>query len=144
MKHDITTSARRGIIQIGKYAPFVIVAIVTLSNIETVYSVMFDRYATFGGVTMYYKPVSWWIGRVFELNIAWILALTVLSIGVEACIWNRIAIAYLSLVLFQIDFFLEHDVSDKTFMCVLSINCAIGVFLITKGLKKLNLFCGTK
>ena len=72
--NGITMSARRGIIWIGKYAPFAIVAIVTLSNIEALYSLLTEQYAEYNGEIVYYKPISWWIGGRFELSIAWIAA----------------------------------------------------------------------
>jgi len=134
MSNGIATTARRGIIWIGKYAPFFIVAIVTLSNAETLYSIIADRYSTFDGMTIYYKPISWWIGERFELDIAWVAALAVLSVGVEACVWNRACIAFLAVVLWQKDFFLEHTVNETYFAIVLSANCIIGIFLVLKGI----------
>ena len=131
----IVTSARRGIIWIGKYAPFFIVAIVALSNIETMYSILAERYATFDGMVVYYKPISWWIGERFELSIAWIAALFVLSFGVEACVWNRACIVFLSLVLLQKDFFLEHTIDETYFAAVLIVNSIIGTLLVIKGIK---------
>lgn len=135
MNNRITTSARRGIIRIGKYAPFFIVAIVTLSNMETLYSVIAERYCTFDGMTIYFKPISWWIGERFELSIAWIIALFVLSFGVEACVWNRACIVFLSLVLLQKDFFLEHTIDETYFAVVLIANSTIGTLLVIKGIK---------
>ena len=128
-------SARRGIIWIGKYAPFVIVLIVTLSNVETLYSVTTDRYAMFDGMIIYYKPISWWIGERFELSIAWIFALFVLSFGVEACVWNRACIAFLAVVLWQKDFFLEYTINETYFAVVLIVNSTIGTLLVIKGIK---------
>ena len=131
----IATSARRGIIWIGKYAPFFIVSIVVLSNTETLYSILAERYATFGGMVVYYKPISWWIGERFELSIAWVAALAVLSVGVEACVWNRACIAFLAVVLWQKDFFLEHTIDETYFAVVLIANSTIGVLLVFKRLK---------
>ena len=131
----IVISARRGIIWIGKYAPFFIVAIVSLSNAETLYSILAERYATFDGMVVYYKPISWWIGERFELSIAWIFALFVLSFGVEACVWNRACIVFLSLVLLQKDFFLEHTIDETCFAVVLIVNSTIGTLLVIKGIK---------
>ena len=131
----IATSARRGIIWIGKYAPFFIVSIVVLSNTETLYSILAERYATFGGMVVYYKPISWWIGERFERSIAWVAALAVLSVGVEACVWNRACIAFLAVVLWQKDFFLEHTIDETYFAVVLIANSTIGVLLVFKGLK---------
>jgi len=133
--NGITMSARRGIIWIGKYAPFAIVAIVTLSNIEALYSLLTEQYAEYNGEIVYYKPISWFIGDYFKLSIAWVFALFVLSIGVEACAWNRACIVFLSLVLLQKDFFLEHTIDETYFAVVLIANSTIGVLLVSKGLK---------
>lgn len=137
MSNKITTSARRCVIRIGKYAPFFIVAIVTLSNMETLYSVIAERYCTFDGMTIYFKPISWWIGEIFELSIAWIFALFVLSFGVEACVWNRICIVFLSFMLLQKDFFLEHTIDETYFAVVLIANSTIGTLLVIKGIKRM-------
>ena len=141
--NGITMSARRGIIWIGKYAPFVIVAIVTLSNIEALYSLLAEQYAEYNGEIVYYKPISWFIGDYFKLSIAWVAALAVLSVGVEACVWNRACIAFLAVVLWQKDFFLEHTINETYFAIVLSANCIIGIFLVLKGICiiKLKIFC---
>ena len=133
--NGITMSARRGIILIGKYAPFIIVAIVTLSNTEALYSLLAEQYAEYNGEIVYYKPISWFIGDYFKLSIAWIFALFVLSIGVEACVWNRACIAFLAIVLWQKDFFLEHTINETYFAVVLIVNSTIGTLLVIKGIK---------
>lgn len=131
----ITISARRGIIWIGKYAPFVIVTIITLSNIEALYSLLTEQYAEYNGEIVYYKPISWFIGDYFKLSIAWVAALAVLSVGVEACFWNRACIAFLASVLWQKDFFLEHTIDETYFAVVLIVNSTIGTLLVIKGIK---------
>ena len=135
--NGITMYARRGIIWIGKYAPFVIVAIVTLSNIEALYSLLTEQYAEYNGEIVYYKPISWFIGDYFKLSIAWICILTILSVGIEACIWNRVSIAYLALTLWQRDYFIEQYVEETTIMVVLVANTIIGTLLVCKGIKTL-------
>jgi hypothetical protein len=137
--NGIAISARRGIIWIGKYAPFVIVAIVTLSNIEALYSLVTEQYAEYNGEIVYYKPISWFIGDYFKLSIAWVAALAVLSVGVESCVWNRACIVFLSLVLLQKDFFLEHTIDETYFAVVLIVNSTIGVLLVVKGFCIINL-----
>ena len=129
------TFARKCIIHIGKYIPFLVVALVTFSNLETFYAWLFERYIEIDGTTIYYKPISWWIGEIFELSIAWIVALFVLSFGVEACVWNRACILFLSLVLLQKDFFLEHTIDETYFAVVLIANSTIGTLLVIKGIK---------
>lgn len=139
MKNNIVVmSARRGIIWIGKYAPFVIVAIVTISNIEALYALLLSNYIEFNNTLMYNKPISWWIGERFELSIAWVAALVVLSVGVEACVWNRACIAFLAVVLWQKDFFLEHTIDETCFSVVLIVNSTIGTLLVIKGIKILT------
>ena len=133
--NGIAMCARRGIIWIGKYAPFVIVAIVTLSNAEALYSLLTEQYAEYNGEIVYYKPISWFIGNYFKISIAWIVALFVLSFGVEACIWNRACIAFLTVVLWQKDFFLEHTIDETYFAIVLIADSTIGALLVIKGIK---------
>lgn len=133
--NGITMSARRGIIWIGKYAPFVIVAIVTLSNTEALYSLLTEQYAEYNGEIVYYKPISWFIGNYFKLSIAWVAALAVLSVGVEACFWNRACVAFLAVILWQKDFFLENTINETYFAAVLFANSTIGTLLVIKGIK---------
>ena len=133
--NGITMSARRGIIWIGKYAPFVIVAIVTLSNTEALYSLLTEQYAEYNGEIVYYKPISWFIGNYFKLSIAWVAALAVLSVGVEACFWNRACVAFLTVILWQKDFFLENTINETYFAAVLIANSTIGTLLVIKGIK---------
>lgn len=133
--NKITMSARRGIIWIGKYAPFVIVAIVTLSNTEALYSLLTEQYAEYNGEIVYYKPISWFIGNHFKLSIAWVAALAVLSVGVEACFWNRACVAFLAVILWQKDFFLENTINETYFAAVLIANSTIGTLLVIKGIK---------
>ena len=133
--NGITMSARRGIIWIGKYAPFVIVAIVTLSNTEALYSLLTEQYAEYNGEIVYYKPISWFIGNYFKLSIAWVAALAVLSVGVEDCFWNRACVAFLAVILWQKDFFLENTINETYFAAVLIANSTIGTLLVIKGIK---------
>lgn len=133
--NGITMSARRGIIWIGKYAPFVIVAIVTLSNTEALYSLLTKQYAEYNGEIVYYKPISWFIGNYFKLSIAWVAALAVLSVGVEACFWNRACVAFLAVILWQKYFFLENTINETYFAAVLIANSTIGTLLVIKGIK---------
>ena len=133
--NGITMSARRGIIWTGKYAPFVIVAIVTLSNTEALYSLLTEQYAEYNGEIVYYKPISWFIGNYFKLSIAWVAALAVLSVGVEACFWNRACVAFLAVILWQKDFFLENAINETYFAAVLIANSTIGTLLVIKGIK---------
>ena len=133
--NGITMSARRGIIWIGKYAPFVIVAIVTLSNTEALYSLLTEQYAEYNGEIVYYKPISWFIGNYFKLSIAWVAALAVLSVGVEACFWNRACVAFLAVILWQKDFFLENTINETYFAAVLIANSTIGTLFVIKGIK---------
>lgn len=130
-------SARRGIIWIGKYAPFVVTAITTISNIEALYAVIFGVYTKYGESVIYYKPISWWIGERFELDNAWLLVLTTLSVGVEACMWNRLCIAFLALLLWQKQYFIEHTIDETSFGGVLLINSVLGLLLVYKGIRML-------
>lgn len=135
MTNSIVMASRRGIILVGKYAPFVVVALTAISNIEAFISLTIGSYAEYNGAVILYKPVSWFIGDVFKISLAWIFVLLVLSIGVEACKWNRISIAYLLCALWQRNYFAEKEVDETVFGVVLLINIIISSFLVYKGVK---------
>lgn len=128
-------TARRYIILFGKYFPFVLVFIVTISNAEAIFALLSERYVDYNGEIMLYKPISWFIAEYIEISIAWICILTILSIGIEACIWNRVSIAYLALALWQRDYFIEQYVDETIIMAVLVANTIIGALLVYKGIK---------
>ena len=129
------TFARKCIIYIGKYTPFLVVALVTFANLETFYAWLFDRYIEIDSTTIYYKPISWWIGHYFELSSFWLVLFVVLSFGVEACVWNKICIVSLTISLAEKHYFAHHSINETHFICIVLINIIIGVILVHKGLR---------
>lgn len=122
------------LIRIAKILPFVVCGIVAISYFETIVSLSLGIHAKFDDCIVPYKPISWTISNVFEYDWTVIIILTVLSIAVETCVWNRLAILYLGINLCEKSFFdFEMDLWQIYIICMA--NIIISTFLIYKGTK---------
>ena len=127
-------AARKYIVRIGKYSPFAIVALSTVSNIEAAASVILGRYADYNGDTIYYKPFSWFVGRLFEIDYTTVVLFLILSIGVEACVWNRLSVMFLAATVIQKDILINITIDERTFFAILIANIFAGIGLVYKGI----------
>ena len=129
--------ARKYIIMLGKCSPFVFIASVVVSLSETLTSIIVGFYAEYNDSIVYYKPLSWFIGEYFSLDFSRLAMIAVISIGIRACVWNKLGIIYRMAVLCQREYFLYHTVSEESFTYVLVVNIIVGLFILYKGLRKI-------
>lgn len=134
MKNSFVTNTRIALIRIGKIAPFLVCAIIALSYIESMYALATNDYVVFNNDMYLNKPISWYIGNYFKYDIATVIILSVLSISVETCIYNKLACLYLGINLLEksyFDFELEH-----TYIYIICLaNIVIAGLLTYKGIK---------
>lgn len=122
------------LIRIAKILPFIICGIVAISYIESIMSLCFNLYAYFGEYYVPYKPISWAISNVFEYEWTTIIVLSVLSIAVETCIWNKLSIVYLGANLCEKSYFdFELDIWQIYIISIL--NLIISAYFTYKGVK---------
>jgi hypothetical protein len=122
------------LIRIAKILPFIICGIVAISYIESIMSLCFNLYAYFGECYVPYKPISWAISNVFEYEWTTIIVLSVLSIAVETCIWNKLSIVYLGANLCEKSYFnFELDIWQIYVISIL--NLIISAYFTYKGIK---------
>lgn len=122
------------LIRIAKILPFIICGIVAISYIESIMSLCFNLYAYFGEYYVPYKPISWAISNVFEYEWTTIIVLSVLSIAVETCIWNKLSIVYLGANLCEKSYFnFELDIWQIYVISIL--NLIISAYFTYKGIK---------
>ena len=134
MKNSFVTNTRIALIRIGKIAPFLVCAIIALSYIESIYALATNDYVMFDNGTYLNKPISWYIGNYFKYDIATVFILSVLSISVETCLYNKMACAYLGVNLIEKSYFdFEMDLWPIYIIC--TVNIIISTFIIYKGVK---------
>lgn len=134
MKNSFVTNTRIALIRIGKIAPFLVCAIISLSYIESIYALATNDYVMFDNGTYLNKPISWYIGNYFKYDIATVFILSVLSISVETCLYNKMACAYLGVNLIEKSYF-DFEM-DLWLICgICTVNIIVSTFLIYKGVK---------
>lgn len=141
---NIVNVARRLLVNTGKSLPFAICAIVLISYTESLYAIITESYVDYGDYVSLRKPISEFIGGIFEYDWMTVVVLSILSISLETCIWNKISVLYLVAHLLFKNYIKNIEIDSVDVYAIAMTNITICWFLVAKGLKKLNLFGRTK
>lgn len=126
-------NARLTLIRGGKIFPFVLCFMIMLTYAETAFACALSDFAGYGGYVVPCKPLAWLIGRYFEYNAQMLMAIMVVSVSVETCIYNKMACAYLAINLFEKSIFtFEMELSTIYLICF--VNMAAAGYLTFKGI----------
>lgn len=126
-------TARRILIRIGKSLPFLFAFLVFVNYTENVYAITLGKYADFGGNLVYDTPLSYAIASYIEYDCALVILAGIISLAIEACIWNLLCGVYLLFNLLEKSFFLTHDFSPEVYLYVSVVNMLIAGFLCFQG-----------
>lgn len=127
-------NARLTLIRGGKIFPFVLCFMVMLTYAETAFACALSDFAGYGGYVVPCKPLAWLIGRYFEYNAQMLMAIVVVSVSVETCIYNKMACMYLAINLLEKSMFtFEMELSTIYVVCAVNV-VAVG-YLSYKGVK---------
>lgn len=127
---------RKLLVWFGKLFPFVLCFVVCVSYIETLVSIGFDLYCSYGEYVVPYKPLSWFFGDILTYDWHTISVAIVLSIAFETCIWNKLSILYLCANLFEKQCFVD-EMEWYTIVLICATNIAVSYYLIYKGIRAL-------
>ncbi len=131
---NIIHKARILLIRIGKALPFAYCVLIIVSYIENVYALLSNHFVNYDGTIILRKPISFLIGTYCEYNIQTLLILSVISIAVETCKWNKIACIYLGLNLVEKSLFdFEMYAWQIYTLCV--VNVLVASYITYKGVK---------
>ena len=122
------------LINTGKILPFVICCTICVSDCECLYSLMSNDYIMYGDYMILNKPISWCVGEWFEYKVQLLIVLTILSFAIRTCIYNKIAIAYAYLNLFEKDYFESVELYIDVIYIIVLINIIISALLSCKGI----------
>ena len=126
------------LIRLGKILPFLITFLVFISYTESFYAIATNSLAEFDGEVVLYKPISWFIASHFEYNIYVVGLLGIISIAIETCIWNKLALVYLLFQLLEKELLLMVALEVWQSYVVIVMNMLLSLFLTFKGLKSAN------
>lgn len=127
-------NARIWLIRLGKILPFVICFIVAISYLETLFSLITNKLVDWCGYIIPNTSLSFFIGSYFEYNVQMLVVLTILSIAIQTCRWNRLACLYLFFNLIEKSYF-DFELDIETIYCICIINIIASTYLTYKGIK---------
>ena len=126
--------ARRLLINFGKIIPFVLCFIVLISYTESLYALCSDNVMLYGDSAVLYTPISFYIAKRFEYDWLTILATTILSISIETCYWNKLALFYLFIQLCEKTYFSTIELYKEYIYAIIAVNLLCSGLFVFKGI----------
>ena len=123
-------SFRRLLIRIGKILPFVLCFIVCISYTESLYG----NIIVYGDISFIETPISFFVAEYFEYDLLSLVVMLTISVAIETCYWNKLAIIYLCINLYERSYFATTEISEEAALLFAILNIITSGFLAFKGL----------
>lgn len=133
--NSLANKARRLLIRLGKSLPFTICFLVLIGYSEGLIAILSKSYVLYDESYVLNTPISFYIGGIFEYDLLIVFVASVISVAVETCYWNKLAILYLALHLAFKGYIKDIELYEETIYAICEINIAISGFFVYKGIK---------
>lgn len=133
MTKGLAYQMRVALINTGKMLPFLICVVVFVSYAESAFALATSDFLDTDDAIILNKPLSWLIADYFRYNIVTIIVLTILSYAINACKWNKLALLYLAIQLYEKEYFLTIELDAFVIYIICVVNMLVCSFLIYKG-----------
>lgn len=130
----MVNSFRKALIRIGKVLPFVICMLICTNYAETCLSVYTNDFVLYDNAVIPNTKLSFFIGQYFEYNIQMLVVITIISISIQTCIYNKIACAYMGVNLIEKSYFHSVELFPEYIYTICFTNIAVCVWLCWNGL----------
>lgn len=134
MANDGLDGVRRLLIRVGKVLPFVVCCLVLISYAEDMVARFREDFVFYNGYYVLSKPISNMIGSVFEYNIQTLFVLTLISVAIRTCIYNKLACLYLGINLLEKSYF-DFELDPLAIYTICLANIAVAGYLTLKGIR---------
>lgn len=134
---NLIYKSRVALINIGKVLPFIVCAIVFVGYAETTFSLVTNDYIVWDGNIIPNTPITRFIGLYFEYDIIMLVILLTISVAIETCCWNKLAIVYLCIQLYEKNYFQNMELYTETIYIIAVANIIVSGFFVYKGAKML-------
>ena len=131
---NIVYKARVLLINMGKMLPFVLCGVIVISYTETILSLITQDFVEWNGYIIPNHKVSWFIGKYFEYDLVTLVALIILSISTETCLYNKLACIYLGINLWEKSY-LDFELEPTTIYIICLANIIVAGYLTLRGIK---------
>ena len=129
----LITLSRRWLIYFGKTLPFFLCLIVFICYAETLFNLAVSRFVDHGGVVIPNNTITFFIASYFEYDWLSVIILAIISVAIETCYWNKLAVLYLGLQLIEKSVIYEHEFTTTGACIISAINILICAYLCMKG-----------
>ena len=126
---------RRLLIRFGKALPFALCFVVLISHIETCYGLFYGDYFLFIDGYTVYKPFSFMVAKYFEYDLLSLAVMLTISVAIETCYWNKLAIIYLCINLYERSYFATTEISEDVALLFAIFNIITSGYFTYKGFK---------
>lgn len=133
----MVNSFRKALIRIGKVLPFVICMLIFINYAETCLSVYINDFVLYDNAIIPNTKLSFFIGQYFEYNIQMLVVITIISISIQTCIYNKIACAYMGVNLIEKSYFHSVELYPEYIYAICLINICTCVWLCWNGLRRI-------
>ena len=135
---NIVLRTRFALVRLGKALPFVICFLALVSYTETLFALATSDFVCWSGNIIPNTPFSWLIGNYFEYNVQTLVVLSVISVAIETCIWNRLACVYLGVNLLEKSYFASVELYIEYIYIAAIANIIVSAFFVYKGIKSVT------
>ena len=130
---SVIYSSRVFLVRCAKMIPFLFCFVVCVSYSESSWALVNEDFLMHGDSIVLNKPISFLIGDWFVYDWYTIATLTVLSISMETCVWNKLSIVYLAVNIFERDYFITVELYPEYVYVICVLNVLASGFLVYKG-----------
>lgn len=125
---------RRLLINLGKVLPFILCFVLLIGYTESIISLVFDNYLNYENYLTLSTPLSFWIALKFQYDYLTLFIITIISFAIETCKWNKLAILYLLMQLWEKDYFFTIELYKEYIYLICIINIIVCTFFVLKGI----------
>ena len=134
---NLIYKSRVALINIGKMLPFIVCAVVMVGYAETLFSLATNDFVMWDGNIIPNTPISRFVGFYFEYDIITLVILLTISVAIETCYWNKLAIVYLCIQLYEKNYLTSVELYTETICIIAFANILVSGFFVYKGAKML-------
>ena len=138
MTEGLAYRMRVALINTGKMLPFLICVVVFVSYSESTFALATSDFLDTDDAIILNKPLSWLIADYFRYNIVTIVVLTILSYAINACKWNKLALLYLAIQLYEKEYFLTIELDIWQIYTIAIANLIVSGYFTYKGIRILT------
>lgn len=135
---NIVHRARIALIRLGKVLPFIVCGLVFVSYAESLFALATNDFGLWGGNVIPNCNISWFIGKYFEYDIATLIVLLIISLAVETCYWNKLAILYLAVQLWEKSYISQVELYEEYIYAIIAVNLIVSGYFVCKGISILT------